>query len=366
MKAYYYRKELFFLLLLTLSLFSKAQTSYTWTGAHSSSWNDSLNWTPKGIPQNVDNITTSGASNTLILDQSRTVNTCNLKNTYLNLQGYTFTINGAANFDTIQTTPGGLSFTGPVLSLTKLRTEASVNAVCASITITNSVFDSTAYLERTGSNASDFWGSNIFNEEATIIQNNPNAAWNIGQGMLREIFNGDVAFIAQQGSLLITPVNACLFRGNINLSSSGQGISIGDTSLSFLIGNSIIAPGKAITISSFTSGQLSLYKLIQEGTSPNTLQLSGTASLSMSQCDFGGNISITTGGTDTTKAEITLRNTLFRQSTTINTPLANLQGNRFNVANNAGSETIIIQAAQSASQQLQNSNMIIGTLITKQ
>jgi len=354
------------LIIVSRLLSSHAQTSYTWTGAHSSVWNDSLNWTPKGIPQSADNITVNVVNTTLTLDQNRAVNSGTIKKANLNLQGYTLSVTSTTDFDTVQTTSGGLSFAGPVLSLTQLRTKASVNAVCASITISNSVFDSIAYLERTGSNTSDFWGSNIFNETATIIQNNPNATWNIGQGMLREIFNSDVTFIAQQGSLLVTPVNACLFRGNINLSSSGQGISIGDTSLSFLIGNSIIAPGKAIITSSFTSGQLSLYKIVQEGTSPDTLQLGGTASLGMNQCDFGGNVSISTGGTDTTKAEITLRNTLFRQSTTINTPLANLQGNRFNVGNNAGAETTIIQAAQSASQQLQSSNMITGTLITKQ
>ena len=345
---------------------SHAQTNYTWTGIHSSNWNDSLNWTPKGIPSANDNITIDAQNNSLVLDQNRTINNAILQNIYLNLKGYSFSINGTANFSAIQITPGSLNFTSSVLTLDQVTTKASIHAVATSITLQNSQFDSTVYLERTGNNTNDFFGPNIFNKTATLIQNNSGSTWNIGQGNLPEVFNGDVDFIAQSGSIQVASTSACLFRGNISLSSSGQGISIGDTSLNFQINNSLMSVGKAINTSGFSSGKLSLYKIIQQGTGANNLQLTGNATFTASGCDFGGDVSVSTTGTDTTVSTVNIVNTMFRQSTSISAPLATLQGNHFNVNNSTGSQTTILQSAMGNESQIQNTNLISGTFTTKQ
>ena len=353
---------LFFLLFL-ISL-SQAQTNYTWTGSHSNNWNDSLNWTPKGIPQSADNITSNQSNAIIILDQNRTVGACNLQNVYLNLKGNTLSVNNNASFNVVQTTSGSLSFAGAI-SLNQVRVKASINAVCSSLSIKNCVFDSTAYLERIGNSPNDSWQSNRFNGTVSIVQNSPQNTWYLGAtGDIGDAYTSDVNFEVKQGSLFICYQSVSFFTGNINLSNAGDGITLGDSTISPL--TNMQANGKSITATSFTSGMLSISKIRQQGASSNSFQLTGTASLVINECDFGGNVNISTAGTDTTKAGVNISNSMFRQSTAITTPLANLQRNHFNVSNTTGSQTQIIQVAVSNQNWIQRANLISGTLITKQ
>jgi uncharacterized repeat protein (TIGR02543 family) len=80
-------------------------TDYTWTGnANTNNWDDYCNWSPKGIPTEVDNIRfryETGSTNSLIIDDARTVN-----NIILDEQGIfnvastgSFTINGNITYD---------------------------------------------------------------------------------------------------------------------------------------------------------------------------------------------------------------------------------------------------------------------------
>src|ERR1700748_680253 len=108
MKAYYYQ-WLFITLFLAFSLYCQAQINYTWIGTHSSNWNDSLNWAPKGIPQTADGISVSGENNVLVLDQNRTINSISIQNAYLDLRGYILTINNSSNISLTQVTAGSLS-----------------------------------------------------------------------------------------------------------------------------------------------------------------------------------------------------------------------------------------------------------------
>ena len=343
----------------------QAQTNYTWTGSHSNNWNDSLNWTPKGIPQSADNITSIKSNAVIILDQNRTINACNLQSNTLNLKGYTLTVTGNANLDTVKTTSGSLSFTGPAIALNQVRTNASINAVCSSLSIKNCVFDSITYLERTGNSPNDSWQSNMFNGTTSIVQNSPQNTWYLGTaGDIGDAYTADVNFEVKQGSLFISYQSISFFKGNINLSNASDGITLGDSTISPL--TNMQANGKSITATSFTSGILSISKIRQQGASPNSFQLTGTASLLINESDFGGDVSISTAGTDTSKAGVSISNSMFRQSTAITTPLANLQRNHFNVNNTTGSQTQIIQVAAGHQNQLQTNNLINGALTTKQ
>ena len=350
-----------------ISMSSHAQTNYTWTGTHSNNWNDSLNWTPKGIPTTTDNISNNQATTTsayIILDQNRTVNSCNIQNAYLDLKGYTLTINDSSSFNTVKTTPGSLNFAGN-LNLNIFKTSANINAVCSSIIIINSQFDSTVYMQKTGNSASDTWASNIFSQTVTLIQNSPNNTWYLGGGNIGDIYQQDVTFNVQQGALYVSKGYSAFFRGNVNLVSTGGGITIGDsiTTSSMPI---IISSGKSIVANNFSSGKLILNNISQEGTASNSFQFTGTANLSINQCNFGGDVTINTTGTDTSNAAVQVSNSMFNQSTTIIAALANLTRNYFNASNSTASETKIIQVALGNLNELQVANTIVGNLITKQ
>ena len=67
----------------------------TWRGKTSNSWNTSTNWYPVSIPGSGKDIIIDTSSNTLLLDQNRTINNLNIVDgASIKLNGYTLTING--------------------------------------------------------------------------------------------------------------------------------------------------------------------------------------------------------------------------------------------------------------------------------
>lgn len=65
-----------------------AQTSYTWTGASSSNWLSSGNWSPAGVPTTADNVTIVSSSNNPVLAATDTVNKLTITSGTLDLGGY--------------------------------------------------------------------------------------------------------------------------------------------------------------------------------------------------------------------------------------------------------------------------------------
>lgn len=360
MKAYYYQ-WLFITLFFAFSIYCQAQINYTWTGTHSNNWNDSLNWTPKGIPQSADDISVSGENNVLVLDQNRIVSSISIQNSYLDLRGYTLTVTNSSNIRSTQVTTGSLGFAGSLI-LNGLSTKASIYAVCSSVTAQNNRFDSTVYIERIGNSLNDSWGANTFSQLTTLVQNSPNSTWFLGGNGIEDAFQQDVTFAVKQGSLYISHQFPAFFRGSVNLICSGDGITVGDSIP--IVPRILYLPVKSILTTDFTAGTLTLNNVKQEGL-PLNLQFTGTAKLVINYCDFKEDVMISTAGTDTSTTWVKINNSSFWQSTIINTAKTALSGNNFNVINKNGSQTQIIQTAISNQNELLNSNMITGTFIAK-
>jgi hypothetical protein len=72
------RSILFCVLLIVAAQTLKAQISYTWTGASSTSWTTAANWAPSGVPGSADNVTIVTGSNTCKLASSVSINNLTL------------------------------------------------------------------------------------------------------------------------------------------------------------------------------------------------------------------------------------------------------------------------------------------------
>src|SRR5579859_7906979 len=91
----------------------QAQTSYTWTGASSTSWNTPGNWSPSGVPGSLDNVTIVTGSNTCKLVSGISINNLTLTSGTLDLNGGTLTVNGTnAQFTTGTVQNGTLTVAG--------------------------------------------------------------------------------------------------------------------------------------------------------------------------------------------------------------------------------------------------------------
>src|ERR1700735_1901301 len=80
-------------LILVIGLFVfvqtvESQTVYTWKGTLSSSWNNSGNWSPVGIPSPTDNVVILTAPNTCLLASNTSINNLTLTSGTLDLGGF--------------------------------------------------------------------------------------------------------------------------------------------------------------------------------------------------------------------------------------------------------------------------------------
>src|ERR1700722_11293453 len=92
------RSALVFISLVLFLRPAHAQTSYTWNGSLSSSWNTAANWTPNGIPGAADNVTIVTGSRTCQLTATTTINNFTLTSGTLDLAGDTLTTGTTATF----------------------------------------------------------------------------------------------------------------------------------------------------------------------------------------------------------------------------------------------------------------------------
>ena len=82
---------IFFVIYCVSNLFG---ATYTWTGATSSAWNTSTNWSPNGVPDSMDIVTIVSTTNSPTLSQNRKVNKLTLTSGTLNLSGFELTSKG--------------------------------------------------------------------------------------------------------------------------------------------------------------------------------------------------------------------------------------------------------------------------------
>ena len=318
------KQTLLFFVLFVLLQTSQSQVSYTWNGSVSSSWNVPNNWAPAGIPTSIDNVTIVTGANTCALAVSQSINNLTLTSGTLDLGAGTLTVNGTtATFTKGTVQNGTISITGanatsfgagPVI----MNCQTNINT--ATVTITNTTFQNTLNLTKTGTSSDWSSGNNIFNGTTTMTNtgtgylllgngnpdqfngnttfnntgsNNIYVAWNSSNN----IFNGPTTFnnSPTANTLIYVSWNSSgtVFNNNITVSSTnGQGIQ-------FCGGNATasaqLASGFSINIggAGFSAGILSLRQFTQVGTTPINITASGTAQINLGpSSNFSGPLTV--------------------------------------------------------------------------
>jgi hypothetical protein len=189
-------------------------------------------------------------------------------------------------------TAQALTLTGTALLTLGPSSTFNGNVTFASprILLNGTTYNGTATLEKTSVIADDGNGGNIFNSTATII--------NSGDAYLRtgvvspDIFN-DLLVITNTGASTIRMADNSAgnqFNGNIELNSTfGGGIYFGNNAA----GTSTLAATRTISVgtSGVISGDIRLIRFTQVGPTPQALNLSGIAILTLGPTSsFGGDV----------------------------------------------------------------------------
>ena len=291
---------LLFVALCLLTHTSRSQTSYTWNGSVSASWNTANNWTPNGIPGAADNITIVTAGNACLLSANTTITNFKLTSGVLDLGGSTLTIAGAnAVFTTGTVQNGNLSITAATTTTFgngPVTVNGGITITSAAITIKNTTFQGPTTITKTGATNDASSGSNIFNGAVTFT--------NAGSGYLMmgngnpDQFNNTATFNNTGSSNIYVAHNSAgnTFNNIVVTSNGGQGVQFcaGSTTAT-----ATLAAGNTITIGAagFSTGTLQLRQFTQSGTTAQNLALTGTGSLSFGPSSvFGGAITTTSPG----------------------------------------------------------------------
>lgn len=243
-----------------------AQT-FTWTGTTSGAWNTTTNWSPPGTP---------GAGNTVVINNPAaphfpelpgdiTVTNLTLTDSELDLAGYLLTVTNAANINGSQVSAGSIS----AFNFTSMAN--------------NSFIGSTTLTKTSGGN--NTWaGGNTF-QDLTLINNDNNyirmATTNA------DTYNGNAHFVTTNGYIDVSYTANSTFNGNVTIDASGaNGIRFGQNN-----GQSTIASGFALLTNGYTSTQLILRHLTQNGSAANGTFTPTT--FTPTSCIFGGNFTST-------------------------------------------------------------------------
>jgi hypothetical protein len=288
----------------------RSQVSYTWNGSLSTAWNTAGNWTPGGIPGNIDNVTIVTGGNTCSLNANTSISNITLTSGTLDLGGFSLTAGGAtAQFTKGTVQNGSLSIpaatttnftTGPVIM------NCTVNIVTGTITIKNTTFQTTTTINKNGASNDNSSGNNIFNGVTTITnsgagqlllgnggpdQFNAAVTFNntgsnniyVGYNAPGNVFGGVTTFnnapSTNNGIYVSWLSTGTAFNNNIVVTSAnGQGVQFcggNGTATAVLSSGNTIAVGPA----GFSAGNLSLRQFTQNGGVPQNLTLTGSGAL---------------------------------------------------------------------------------------
>ena len=311
---------LFFICLQTI----QSQTSYTWTGAVSASWNMAANWSPGGIPGSADDVKIVAAANPCTLNATIAINNITLAGGTLDLNGATLTVNGATAVFTSGSIQNGnliVAAAGTTTSGTGAVTmNCAVNITSSSISIRNTTFQGSVTIIKTGSSSDASNGNNIFNAPVTItnagtgniywgngnadrfnsaatFNNTGNANLYIAHNSSNNLFDGTTTFnnapAANTGIYVSWNSAATVFNNNIIVSStSGSGVQFcgGNTTASATLSTGHII---AIGTGGFSSGALLLRQFTQSGSMPLNLWADGSAEIRLGPSgNFGGPLTV--------------------------------------------------------------------------
>jgi hypothetical protein len=264
-------------------------TSYTWTGAVSSAWGNASNWSPStGTPDFGDDVTIQTGTNAPTFEEIAGLNNFTINSGSLNLNGFTLTISGSANFNGGSINNGAISCSGTVLFA---GTTFSVNVTTnsASVSFNGSIFNNPVSITKSGSGSVTSSGGNSFNN--TFSLTNTGSGEIILANLNPDSYKQNVSF-TNSGTGWISVAHVATgnsFEGNITFTSTGTspGIRLGQGG-----GSSTLASTKLLQIGAgFEVGDLFLRNFTQSGITAQTLTLTGTASLSIKAgTTFNGNV----------------------------------------------------------------------------
>jgi len=195
-------------------------------------------------------------------------------------------------FTQLGATPQSLTLTGTSL-LTLGPASAfggNVTFIASQLLLNGATYDGTAYLEKTSVGGNDGTGGNIFNGETTIV--NSGDAYLATGNNNPDIFNETLIVINSGASTIRLANNSAgnQFNGNIELNSIfGGGIWFGNGAS----GTSTLAATQTIGVGGLgvISGDVRLIRFTQVGPTPQTLDLTGIAILTLGpSSSFGGDI----------------------------------------------------------------------------
>ncbi|HMQ01078.1 MAG TPA: hypothetical protein PKC24_14955, partial [Cyclobacteriaceae bacterium] len=176
--------------------------------------------------------------------------------------------------------------------------------------IDGATYHGNASITKTGAGNDTSLGGNTFNGITTII--NSGSGHFLTANSSPDIFNAQLT-VTNSGSNIIYlahNVGGNQFNGNIILNAtSGNGIYFSNNTT----GNSTLASGNTVSIggTGFSSGELRLRRFTQQGTSAQTLSLTGSAFLVLGPgTQFNGNITFTA-------PQLTLQTTTFNGTAAI-------------------------------------------------
>jgi hypothetical protein len=168
--------------------------------------------------------------------------------------------------------------------------EGNVNFVAPQLLLNGATYNGTAYLEKNGATNDDGTGPNVFNQATTIVNSGSN--YLLTASTSPDIFNGNLVVTNSGSSTIRLADNSTgnQFNGNIEVNSTfGGGIYFSNSGN----GTSTLAAGKTIGVGTtgVISGDIRLQRFTQVGPTPQTLNLSGIAVLTLGPTSsFGGNV----------------------------------------------------------------------------
>jgi hypothetical protein len=195
-----------------------------------------------------------------------------------------FTQTGAIN-QNLTLTGSALLWVGPTSSF-----DGNVNFIAPQILLNGATYNGTAYIEKNGPNNNPGDGGNIFNQSTTLV--NSGNGYLMSANVSPDVFNNSLVVTNSGSSTIQLSENSAgnQYNGNVQLNSTfGGGIYFGNN----VNGTSTLAATRTIGVggSGVISGDIRLIRFTQVGATPQSLDLSGIAILTLGpNSTFGGNV----------------------------------------------------------------------------
>jgi len=199
-----------------------------------------------------------------------------------------FTQAGAFN-QNLTLTGSALLWLGPTSSF-----DGNVNFIAPRVLLNGTIYNGTAYIEKNGASNDAGDGGNIFNQATTLV--NSGNGYFMSANVNPDVFNNNLIVTNSGSSTIQLSENAAgnQYNGNIQLNSTfGGGIYFGNNTN----GTSTLAATRTVGVggSGVISGDIRLIRFTQVGATPQSLDLSGIAILTLGPAStFDGNVDFRT------------------------------------------------------------------------